>query len=155
MTMLQSQVYKDALLRHIILYGSYVDAVYQNGLKDYSLPGHDNCLNSQNAWYSRNSYIRYMTLNVMDYRTTWLYMHTTVFPYPGVHVNLDRTIYSDPVGSCHYHVNTGELIGDHSFDYSDGFIFQYPLPSKDNNRLSYLRGTGKDFVRSLEVITFL
>ncbi|GAX81703.1 hypothetical protein CEUSTIGMA_g9131.t1 [Chlamydomonas eustigma] len=152
------QVYEDALLHLIIVYGSYVDALYQHQLKDYTLPVTDpnkqvddpnQCLAAQEAWTNRNNYIRYMTLNIMDYRTTWLYMHPTIFPYPGVHVTLERTIYSDPIGSRHYHEQQyGDINIDFCFDYQP---FVYPTPPKENNRLSYLRGTGTDFVRSLKL----
>jgi hypothetical protein len=147
------------MLQQIIMYGGYVDAVYENTLKqDYPLPQNpnDDCVAGQEAWVNRNRYIRYMTLNVMDYRTTWLYMHPTIFP-EGVHVSLERTIFSDTVGSHHYHNNEEDyyprIANTFSVDGCNGYnTFVYPQPSRNTNRLSYLRGTGKDFVRSLKVI---
>ncbi|GAX76476.1 hypothetical protein CEUSTIGMA_g3921.t1 [Chlamydomonas eustigma] len=153
------QVYKDVLLQHIIIYGSYVDAVYEHGLQAYQLPENPadagGCLNAIEAWTGRNRYIRYMTINVMDYRTTWLYMHPTMFPYPGVNVVLERTIYSDPVGSPHEYVDAYRAsdAGTPHVQCNNYLPFQYPTVnnSTNKNRVTFLRGTGKDFVRSLEI----
>jgi hypothetical protein len=156
------QVNKAVLLDRILTYGGYVDAIYNLGLNKYeTLPAEDSvdCFKAVEIWTKRNKYIRYMTLNVMDYRSAWIYMDTTIFPYPGVHVNLKRQIYSDPVGECKYHYRYeyySRIPQVKEEDRHNGFWpFQYPEASGatggEKGRVDYLRATGTDFVRTLQV----
>ncbi|GAX74078.1 hypothetical protein CEUSTIGMA_g1528.t1, partial [Chlamydomonas eustigma] len=157
------QVNKATLLERILTYGGYVDAIYNLGLNKFSaLPAEGSvldCFNATEVWTKRNKYIRYMTFNVMDFRSAWIYMDTTVFPYPGVHVNLKRQIYSDPVGECKYHyqykyytrftetIETDGYGGFAKFVYPDGS----GITGGERWRVDYLRATGTDYVRTLQL----
>lgn len=68
----------------------YVNRTYNTGLNDVL-----------GGWEARNTYIRDMTLKVLDFRDMWKYFDPRKYPdgVPGG-VKLTRMIYSDPVGQA-------------------------------------------------------
>ena len=69
---------------------------YVNSIYNMKLPPEPT---SGDSWKTRNSYVRNMTLKVLDFRDTWKYLDPEAYPegVPGG-VKLTRMIYSDPIG---------------------------------------------------------
>jgi hypothetical protein len=68
---------------------SYVDAIYEQGLKERPEA------NSKENWEIRNAYLRDMTLNVLDLRDLWQYMDPIAYPDGAPDIKLTRMVYSD------------------------------------------------------------
>jgi hypothetical protein len=79
---------------------AYAERVYQKGLdarkanKNAKRDDH-NC----EPFRYVNSYIREMTLMVLDFSALWSYLDISQYPNPVVPY-VDREIYSDPIGTC-------------------------------------------------------
>ena len=81
---------------------TYVDALYPAALQQFPDPDpNEPCSSGLTKLTAKNAFIRFMTLSVLDFRNIWPYADLLTYNTPGV-VKLNRTIYSDPAGSCAY-----------------------------------------------------
>jgi hypothetical protein len=90
------QKHKDHLTAIISEYVDYVTKTYEAGLKakrDSATVG-----TYEQKFNTVNTYIREMTLNVLDYQQLWQYLDTIKYPPPVKKVSLGREIYSDAFG---------------------------------------------------------
>ncbi|WP_187696514.1 insecticidal delta-endotoxin Cry8Ea1 family protein [Xanthovirga aplysinae] len=91
---------KDRLKNGIIQWTQWVDYYYQAGL-DQQTQKASNISDSRNAEQFNfiNSYIREMTLNVLDFKELWPYLDPDEYP-DGADIKLEREIYSDMLGKA-------------------------------------------------------
>lgn len=79
-------------------YVDWVDQWYHQGLEDVKVPSSDP--HRTQVWKARNSYIRQMTLDVLDHAFYWPYYDPTRKENVP---KLTRTIFSDPYGTADNH----------------------------------------------------
>ena len=102
-------VYHDKLLELLDTYSQYVDATFSAGKYDANVRGVDIHKHSKKhhkeaglfnryPFQTRNEYVRETTLTVLDYKAVWPYYDPIQYP-KGEQVELNREIYSDPVGA--------------------------------------------------------
>lgn len=82
----------------ISTYCAYVQTVYGQGLQTVKANTPTNNHLAQ-PFRSVNTYVRQMTLTVLDFQNLWQYFDASVYPTP-TSVRLTREIYSDPMGTC-------------------------------------------------------
>ncbi|HEX8178197.1 MAG TPA: insecticidal delta-endotoxin Cry8Ea1 family protein [Pyrinomonadaceae bacterium] len=86
------------LTNNISAFTQYSNKYYQQGQQDMAKKTKKNYHKCE-PFRSVNTYVRQMTLGVLDFIQLWPYFDPTKYPDP-VSVYLDREIYSDPVGTC-------------------------------------------------------
>jgi hypothetical protein len=77
-------------------YCDYVDSTVQSCLPP--TPDADEASDRLLQWITRNSYVRSMTVNVLDARAAWPFLDPQVCPLGQTPPKLMREIYSDPFG---------------------------------------------------------
>jgi hypothetical protein len=86
------------LTTNIASYTAYAQKIYQQGYQSI-VSSTKSSNHSCQPFRTVNSYVRQMTLGVLDYAQLWPYFDTIKYAKP-VTVYLSREIYSDPVGTC-------------------------------------------------------
>jgi hypothetical protein len=81
---------------YIAQYCDYVDRTVESGLP--SAPHSDQASDNLLQWIVRNTYVRGMTINVLDARAAWPFLDPQVCPLGQTPPKLTREIYSDPFG---------------------------------------------------------
>lgn len=85
------------LATQIQKYGLWASPWYQNGLNSVPLPTSGAHLSTR-RWQAQNSYVRQMTLIVLDNAYYWPYFDPGVTA--GTYLRLRREVYSDPEGTA-------------------------------------------------------
>jgi hypothetical protein len=100
---------RNTLAETITSYVAYTEDIYQNGLADAQERGDHNRKHKKNhddhhytlyPFWTVNSYVREMTLTVLDYKELWPYLDVNKYPNGKDDVYLGREIYSDPEGTA-------------------------------------------------------
>jgi len=86
------------LTSNIASYTAYAQKIYQQGYQSV-VNSTKSSNHSCQPFRTVNSYVRQMTLTVLDFAQMWAYFDPEKYPDP-TKVYLSREIYSDPVGTC-------------------------------------------------------
>jgi hypothetical protein len=125
------QQYRTDLTKTIEKYTSHVQNTYNDGLKliESKIPSNDP---AQVRFRKTNTYVRQMTLTVLDFKDLWEYFDVSKYPH-GKTVHLGREVYSDPQGTCgnpivlpSYPAQPIEQITVWGFDRIDAAQLTYP-----------------------------
>lgn len=118
-------------IQDFVYYTNTTWIIYQNNLRNATPQDPGAC----EPFRTVNTFVRHMTLTVIEFMDTWAYYDVTLYP-TGAKVVSTRAIYSDPYGTCtdsgDIRMETPPTQGPESIfvfggDRIDAVQFQYPV----------------------------